>query len=136
MRIGEAANRSGVSTKMIRYYESIGLLAKAQRRDNDYRDFDENDIHTLRFIRRARSLGFSVEEITRLVGLWRDKQRPSREVREITEAHVVDLKNRITAMQAMVDALENLVCHCHGDDRPSCPILDDLAATPFRTDAP
>jgi len=136
MRIGEAANRSGVSAKMIRYYESIGLLAKAQRRDNDYRDFDDNDIHTLRFIRRARSLGFSVEEITRLVELWRDRQRPSREVRAITEAHVVDLKNRITAMQAMVDALENLVCHCHGDDRPSCPILDDLAATPVRTDAP
>lgn len=126
MRIGDAATRSGVSAKMIRYYETIGLLAKAQRRDNDYRDFDDNDIHTLRFIRRARSLGFSVEEIGKLVKLWRDKQRPSREVKDITEAHVVDLKSRIAAMQEMVDALEDLVCHCHGDDRPTCPILDDL----------
>lgn len=126
MRIGDAAKRSGVSAKMIRYYETIGLLAKAQRRDNDYRDFDDNDIHTLHFIRRARLLGFSVEEIGRLVELWRDKQRPSREVKAITEAHVADLRNRIAAMQAMVDALEDLVCHCHGDDRPTCPILEDL----------
>lgn len=126
MRIGDAANRSGVSAKMIRYYETIGLLAKAQRRDNDYRDFDDNDTHTLRFIRRARLLEFSVEEIGELVELWRDKQRPSREVKAITEAHVVDLRNRIAAMQAMVDALEDLVCHCHGDERPTCPILEDL----------
>lgn len=129
MRIGEASQQSGVSAKMIRYYESIGLLAPAQRRDNAYRDFDRDDIHTLRFIHRARSLGFPVEEIGKLIGLWHDKQRSSREVKAITEAHIADLKQRIRAMQEMVDTLEHLACHCHGDDRPSCPILEGLSET-------
>jgi Cu(I)-responsive transcriptional regulator len=111
---------------MIRYYERIGLLAKAARRMNDYRDFDQRDIHDLRFIRRARSLGFSIAEIARLIDLWRDAARPSAEVKEITQAHIRDLEARITEMQAMVDALRHLSAHCHGDARPDCPILDGL----------
>ena len=126
MKIGEAAVQSGVSAKMIRYYESIGLLAPAPRRDNTYRDFDERDVHDLRFIRRARSLGFSVEEITRLLALWRDRARPSREVKAIASAHVDELRRRIAELQAMVSTLEHLSSHCHGDQRPDCPILADL----------
>jgi MerR family gold-responsive transcriptional activator of gol and ges genes len=127
MKIGEAAERSGVSAKMIRYYESIGLLAPAPRRDNTYRDFDERDVHDLRFIRRARSLGFSVEEITRLLALWRDTSRPSREVKEIASAHIDALTSRIAELQAMVGTLQHLASHCQGDNRPDCPILADLA---------
>jgi MerR family transcriptional regulator, copper efflux regulator len=127
MKIGAAAERSGVSPKMIRYYESIGLLGKAARRDNAYRDFDERDVHDLRFIRRARSLGFSVEEISRLLALWRDKGRPSREVKAIAETHAADLEARIAEMQGMVATLRHLAHCCHGDDRPDCPILDDLS---------
>jgi MerR family transcriptional regulator, copper efflux regulator len=126
MKIGDAARLSGVSAKMIRYYESIGLLAPAPRRDNTYRDFDERDVHDLRFIRRARSLGFSVEEITRLLALWRDRDRSSRDVKEIASAHIAELKQRIAEMQAMVMTLEHLSAHCHGDRRPDCPILADL----------
>jgi MerR family gold-responsive transcriptional activator of gol and ges genes len=126
MKIGEAARQSGVSAKMIRYYESIGLLAPAPRRDNTYRDFDDRDVHDLRFIRRARSLGFSVDEITKLLALWRDRNRSSREVKEIASAHISELKRRIAEMQSMVSTLEHLSSHCHGDQRPDCPILADL----------
>jgi len=126
MKIGQAAELSGVSAKMIRYYESIGLLAKAARRDNSYRDFDERDIHDLRFIKRARSLGFAVEEIERLLALWRDTSGSSRQVKEITSKHIADLEGRIAELQAMVSALKHLSANCHGDDRPSCPILEDL----------
>jgi MerR family transcriptional regulator, copper efflux regulator len=130
MKIGEAAERSGVSAKMIRYYESIGLLAPAPRRDNSYRDFDDRDVHDLRFIRRARSLGFSVEEITRLLALWRDKSRPSRDVKEIASAHIEALTRRIAELQSMVSTLQHLSHHCHGDHRPDCPILEDLGREP------
>jgi Cu(I)-responsive transcriptional regulator len=126
MKIGTAAERSGVSAKMIRYYESIGLLAPAPRRDNSYRDFDERDVHDLRFIRRARSLGFSIEEIARLLALWRDKARPSRDVKEIASAHIDALTRRIAELQSMVTTLQHLSQHCHGDHRPDCPILEDL----------
>ena len=107
MKIGEAAERSGVNAKMIRYYESIGLLAPAPRRENTYRDFDARDVHDLRFIRRARSLGFSIEEITRLLTLWRDV-RPSREVKEIASAHIDSLQQRISELQSMVSTLQHL----------------------------
>lgn len=127
MKIGEAARRSGVSAKMIRYYEEIGLLAPAPRAGNSYRDFDARDLHELVFIRRARALGFSMEEIARLLALWRDRGRPSREVKEIAERHVAELKARIVDLQAMVDQLEHLSHCCAGDDRPDCPILEDLA---------
>lgn len=127
MKIGEAARRSGVSAKMIRYYEEIGLLAPAPRAGNSYRDFDARDLHELVFIRRARALGFSMEEIARLLALWRDRGRPSREVKEIADRHVAELKARIVDLQEMVDQLEHLSHCCAGDDRPDCPILEDLA---------
>lgn len=128
MKVSEAAARSGVSAKMIRYYESIGLIAPSARRANAYRDLDERDVHDLRFIRRARALGFSVEEIGKLLALWRDRARPSREVKRIAGQHVADLEARIAEMEAMVATLKHLSAHCHGDDRPDCPILEDLGA--------
>jgi MerR family transcriptional regulator, copper efflux regulator len=127
MNIGAAAAASGVTAKMIRHYEAIGLLRPAERRPNDYRDYGEREIHELRFIKRARRLGFSIDEIGALLMLWRDRARPSREVRRIAEAHVGDLEARIADMQAMAKTLRQLVRECHGDDRPDCPILDDLA---------
>jgi MerR family transcriptional regulator, copper efflux regulator len=127
MNIGRAAEASGVSSKMIRHYEAIGLLRPAERRANDYRDYGEREVHELRFIRRARRLGFSTGEIGALLALWRDRRRPSREVRRIAEAHVGELEARIAEMQAMAKTLRELVHKCHGDDRPDCPILDDLA---------
>jgi Cu(I)-responsive transcriptional regulator len=127
MKIGEAAAASGVNAKMIRHYEAIGLLRPAERRGNAYRDYGERDIHELRFIRRARRLGFSIAEIGALLALWRDRARPSREVKRIAEAHIGDLKARAADMQAMAKTLGKLAAACHGDDRPDCPILDDLA---------
>jgi MerR family transcriptional regulator, copper efflux regulator len=127
VNIGVAAAASGVTTKMIRHYEAIGLLPPAQRRRNDYRDYGEREVHELRFIKRARRLGFSVGEIGALLALWRDRERPSREVRRIAEAHVDELEARIAEMQAMAETLRQLMHKCHGDDRPACPILDDLA---------
>jgi Cu(I)-responsive transcriptional regulator len=127
MNIGAAAAASGVSAKMIRHYEAIGLLRPAQRRGNAYRHYGERDIHELRFVRRARRLGFSMQEIGALLALWRDRGRPSREVKRIAEAHIEQLKQRIAEMQAMVKTLGGLVSACHGDERPECPILDDLA---------
>jgi MerR family copper efflux transcriptional regulator len=127
MNIGAAAGASGVTAKLSRHYEAIGLLRPAPRRPNDYRDYGERDVHELRFIKRARRLGFSMDEIGALLMLWRDRARPSREVRRIAEAHVGDLEARIVEMQAMAKTLRELVRACHGDDRPDCPILDDLA---------
>ena len=127
MNIGAAAAASGVTAKMIRHYEASGLLPPAERRPNAYRDYGERDVHELRFIKRARRLGFSTEEIAALLTLWRDRTRPSREVRAIAERHVADLNARIAEMQAMAKTLRELAAACHGDDRPDCPILDDLA---------
>src|SRR5271170_7915644 len=127
MKIGAAAAASGVTAKMIRHYEAIGLLRPAERRQNAYRDYGERDIHELRFIRRARRLGFSIAEIGALLALWRDRARPSREVKRIAEVQIGDLEARVAEMQAMAKTLGNLVAECHGDDRPDCPILDDLA---------
>ena len=127
MNIGAAAAASGVTAKMIRHYEAIGLLPPAERRPNAYRDYGGREVHELRFIKRARRLGFSMAEIGALLMLWRDRGRPSREVRRIAEAHVADLEGRIVEMQAMAETLRRLVRQCHGDDRPDCPILDDLA---------
>lgn len=132
MNIGQASRTTGVSTKMIRYYESVGLIRPADRTDSNYRDFGERDINELRFIRRARNLGFSVAEIGKLLALWRDNARPSREVKEMAEKHVADLDARITEMQAMADTLRHLARNCAGDDRPECPILVDLSAQPSR----
>ena len=126
--IGEAARRSGVSAKMIRHYESLRLLEKARRTGSGYRVYDDTDVHTLRFIRRARDLGFSMKEIATLLSLWQNRQRASAEVRKIAKAHIAALETRIQELQAMRRTLETLVRNCHGDSRPDCPILDDLAA--------
>ena len=126
MNIGEAARRAGVNAKRVRHYEAIGLIPKATRTFGNYRDYSKTDLHSLRFIRRARALGFSIEDIRTLLGLWRDRRRPSREVKRLVERHVAQLRSRMAELQGMVDALQNLARHCHGDERPDCPILDAL----------
>ena len=127
MNIGDASARSGVSAKMIRYYETIRLL-KPARRDNGYRDYHEADVAVLQFIRRTRDLGFSLDEVAELLKLWRDRRRPSREVKRLAVAHIDDLERRIREMRAVIRTLRELADHCHGDERSDCPILDDLAA--------
>lgn len=127
LNIGEAAARSGVSAKMVRHYESLGLLPPVPRTDAGYRQYGEREVHTLRFIRRARDLGFSMAEIGHLVKLWHNRRRASADVKRITETHIVDLDRRIAEMTAMRRSLELLAHSCHGDERPDCPILDDLA---------
>ena len=127
MTIGQAAKSSSVSAKMIRHYESIGLLPKAQRTQSGYRLYDETDVHTLRFIQRARSLGFPLETIRTLLALWRNRRRSSAQVKELSLRHVEELERKVAEMQAMVRTLRHLAHNCHGDDRPDCPILDDLA---------
>jgi Cu(I)-responsive transcriptional regulator len=127
MNIGQAAAASGVSAKMIRHYEAIGLMARARRTDSGYRIYDGNDVHTLRFIRRGRALGFSMKEIAQLVGLWRNRRRASGDVRRIAQQHIGELDQKIEELQAMRRTLHQLVQHCHGDRRPECPILDDLS---------
>jgi Cu(I)-responsive transcriptional regulator len=125
--IGEAAAESGVSAKMIRHYESLGLLKPARRTFAGYRIYEQSEVHTLRFVRRARDLGFSIKEIERLLGLWQNRRRKSAEVRRIAQDHIADLDRKIEELQSMRRSLEQLVHHCHGDHRPECPILDDLA---------
>jgi Cu(I)-responsive transcriptional regulator len=127
MNIGEAAARSGVSAKMIRYYESIGLIGAAGRTAAGYRVYGETDIHRLRFVRRARDLGFSMEKIQTLLGLWGNSRRSSAKVKALALTHIADLKRQIGEMQAVLGTLEHLAAHCHGDDKPDCPIIDDLA---------
>ena len=127
VHIGEAARASGVSAKMVRHYESLGLLGDVTRTDAGYRQYLPADVHTLRFIKRARDLGFSIAEITELVGLWHDRGRASADVKRIAQAHVADLEHRIAALQDMRRTLQDLLRHCHGDARPDCPILDDLS---------
>lgn len=127
MNIGIAAGASGVSAKMIRYYESVGLIKSAVRTQAGYRVYDQEDIHTLRFVKRARNLGFSIEEAGALLALWRDKRRSSAAVKQLALKHVRDLEAKIAELQAMTRSLRHLAEHCHGDERPDCPILDDLA---------
>jgi len=127
MNIGQAAAQSGVSAKMLRHYESLGLLGKVRRTDSGYRQYSASDVHTLRFIKRSRDLGFSMAEIAELVNLWQNRRRASASVKRIAQKHVDDLTTRIEAMQAMQRSLKNLLHTCHGDERPDCPILDDLA---------
>lgn len=127
VNIGEAAARSGVSAKMIRHYESLGLLPAVGRTEAGYRQYTASNVHTLRFIRRARDLGFSMAEIAELLKLWQNKRRASADVKRIALAHAADLSKRIEAMTAMKRTLEGLADCCHGDQRPDCPILDELA---------
>ena len=127
LNIGEAAARSGVSAKMVRHYESLGLLPKVARTDSNYRQYSEREVHTLRFIRRARDLGFSMAEIAELLKLYQNRRRASVDVKRIALAHVADLDRRMNEMAQMKKTLEHLAHCCHGDQRPDCPILDELA---------
>jgi len=125
--IGEAAARSGVSAKMIRHYESLSLLPRVGRTASGYRQYGPREVHTLRFVRRARELGFSMVEIAALLKLWQNRRRASADVKRIALSHVADLDRRMSEMAAMKRTLESLAACCHGDDRPDCPILDELA---------
>jgi MerR family copper efflux transcriptional regulator len=127
MQIGEASRLSGVSTKMIRHYEAIGLIPSADRRSSNYRDYGHHDLHRLAFIRRARDLGFSIPEIRDLLRLWADRSRSSAEVKRLTDAHIDELDSKIEALSEMRATLAHLADACGGDDRPDCPIIDRLA---------
>ena len=127
MTIGEAAKASGAPAKMIRYYERIGLIARAERNKGNYRTYDDADVHTLQFIRRARDLGFPLAAIRSLLALWQDRSRSSRDVKRVALATVGELRRKLEELQVMVGTLEHLASHCHGDERPDCPIIADLA---------
>ena len=127
VNIGEAARLSGVSAKMVRHYEGLGLLPRVLRTESGYRQYSEPEVHTLRFIKRARDLGFSMEEIGALVSLWQNRRRASASVRRIAHKHAEELAQRIADLQQMQDALQHLIHCCHGDERPECPILEELA---------
>lgn len=128
MNIGDAAERSGLPAKTIRYYEEVGLVRPAKRQDNRYRDYDEAAVHRLRFVQRARGLGFSVEQCRELLALYDDKSRASADVKAIALLHIAEIDQRLRALAEMRATLSALAEKCHGDDRPSCPILADLAA--------
>jgi MerR family copper efflux transcriptional regulator len=136
MNIGAAAKAAGVSAKMIRHYESVGLLPPANRTDSGYRQYGEKDLRTLQFIRRSRDLGFSIEEIRGLVSLWQDRERPSREVKALAIQHLAFLDTKLAELQSMKRALAHLVSCCHGDERPDCPILENLAGRAFPSSVP
>lgn len=128
MKIGEAAAAARLSERMIRHYEKVGLISAAARRDSGYRDYDDRDVHTLRFIGRARDLGFPLEEIRTLLALWHDRDRSSADVKSLALARAAELKRKARELDEMRRALERLAESCHGDDRPDCPILDGLEA--------
>lgn len=126
MNIGQLAKSSGVNAKLIRHYESIGLLPKAARTESGYRVYSENDVHTLRFLKRARNLGFAMKDIKQLIGLWRNRGRKSGDVKKLAQEHLNILETKIVELQTMAKSIRHLVHNCHGDGRPDCPILDDL----------
>lgn len=127
VNIGQAAKLSGVNAKLIRHYESIGVVPRAMRTDAGYRVYTESDVHILVFVRRARDLGFSMKEIKQLVGLWRNKKRASSDVRALAMGHIKDLEEKIGELEAMTRTLRTLAQKCHGDQRPDCPILEELS---------
>ena len=135
VNIGRAATDSGVSAKMIRHYEEVGLLPRARRTYAGYRQYSQADLHTLRFIRHARDLGFSIKQIAELVSLWQNRRRPSSKVKALAQAHIEELERKAAETLAMKRTLEHLVHCCHGDDRPECPILDTLSAADGRKHA-
>lgn len=126
MNIGEVSKRSDVNSKMIRRYEELGIIPKAGRSDAGYRQYSDNDVHVLRFVKRARELGFSMKDIKQLVSLWRNKGRSSSQVKNIALKHVKELEIKLAEIQSMLSTLNKLVKSCHGDHRPDCPILDEL----------
>lgn len=128
MNIGEAAKISGVNAKLIRHYESIGIIPKANRSEAGYRTYTESDVHILSFVKRSRTLGFSMKEIKKLVSLWRNKNRASSDVKALATKHVDEMEKKILELQEMVKTLKHLARTCHGDGRPDCPILNDLAS--------
>jgi Cu(I)-responsive transcriptional regulator len=130
--IGEVARQTGLPSKTIRYYEEIELIAPAERADNGYRIYDHHSVETLRFVKRARDLGFSVEDVGELLALWHDEGRHSADVKTIAEKHIARVERKIAELQSMRRTLLHLAEHCHGDHRPDCPILDDLAEGPRR----
>jgi MerR family copper efflux transcriptional regulator len=130
LSIGEVAARSGVPAKTIRYYEEVGLIEPAPRTGNGYRIYDDLDLHVLRFVQRARSLGFSVRDCRQLLDLWRDPQRASAEIKAMTLHRIAEIDRKIAELASMRATLTDLAESCHGDDRPDCPILDDLAERP------
>ena len=130
MQIGTVAKKSGVPAKTIRYYESVGLIEQAKRTAGGYRAYDERDVQTLRFIQRARSLGFPVSDVADLLMLWRDRHRHSAQVKGLAQRHLAEIDRKIAELRGMRETLEHLVARCHGDDRPECPILADLAGPP------
>ena len=134
--IGVAAQRAGISARMVRHYETLGLINGVARTDSGYRQYTEADVHALHFIRRSRDLGFSMEEIAELLGLWHNRSRASSQVKRIAQQHIDDLSERIAQMQAMQRSLQTLVSCCQGNDRPDCPILDDLASGQAEPHAP
>ena len=127
MNIGQAAKFSGVNARLIRHYESIGIIPKASRSDAGYRTYTEAEVHILSFVRRSRNLGFSMKEIKKLVGLWRNKNRASAEVKNLAIKHIDEMEQKIAELQNMVKTLRHLAKNCHGDHRPDCPILNSLA---------
>lgn len=127
MNIGQAAKASGVSAKMIRYYEHVNLIPAAKRTETGYRVYSHTDVHALQFIHRARSLGFSVEQMHELLALWQDRSRASADVKTLAMAHIANLDRKIEALRTMRETLQHLAEHCHGDHRPDCPILKDLS---------
>lgn len=134
MNIGNAAAATGVSAKMIRYYEEIGLIGPVARTESGYRVYAENDVHLLRFVRRARDLGFSIDQIGKLIALWQDRDRASAEVKALALEHIGELRAKITELDAMARTLEHLAANCHGDGRPDCPILEDIAGGSSKAD--
>lgn len=129
INIGEASKATGISQKMVRHYESLGLLAHPPRTDTGYRLYNEDALNTLHFIRRARDLGFGIPEISELLDLWRNRRRSSATVKKMAQTHIDTLQQRIDSLQTMKRALDQLVKECHGDDRSACPILDDMASS-------
>lgn len=127
MNIGDAAKISGVNAKLIRHYESIGVIPKASRSEAGYRSYSETDVHILSFVKRSRTLGFSMKEIKKLVSLWKNKSRASSEVKKMATQHIEEMELKISELQNMVKTLKHLSKNCHGDGRPDCPILSDLA---------
>lgn len=128
MNIGQAASHSSISAKTIRYYESIGLIPEAGRTESGYRTYGEKDVQTLRFIHHARNLGFSVKDVSTLLDLWRDQKRASADVKAFAQAHIEEVDRKIAELRKIRDTLTHLTQRCHGDDRPDCPILDELAS--------